>query len=72
MYYVSGNTFSHRAMLKALGLRWSPEEKAWVTQNPAAYREALVLTGATKRGVAPRPEVIAPSLGLAISDGMTP
>lgn len=53
MYQISGNTFPHRETLKALGCKWNPVAKAWETGNPATYREALILVGATKRGALP-------------------
>ena len=39
-------TFPHGAMLKSLGLRWSPEIGAWHTDSEDAWRKAtLVVTG---------------------------
>ena len=58
MYCITQNTYPHRALLKALGCKWNPQAKAWETANPATYRQALEVTGALKRGVAP---VLAPT-----------
>lgn len=30
-YYVSGDTYPHRSTIKAAGLRWDPDERAWWT-----------------------------------------
>jgi len=27
---VTGNTFEHKSLLKSMGLRWNPTQKAWV------------------------------------------
>jgi len=53
MYFIAGNTYPHRETLKALGCRWNPAEKAWETENPAAYKQGLELIGAFNRGICP-------------------
>lgn len=54
MYQITGNTYSHRAMLKAAGLQWNAVSKAWETPN-FELAQQVVLRGAGLRlnGAAP-------------------
>ena len=61
MYQITGNTYPHRAMLKAAGLRWNAVSKAWETPN-FELAQQVVLRGAGLRlnGAAPLPVEVLP------------
>jgi hypothetical protein len=40
VHYITGNTYEHRETLKALGLRWEPEKKAWCTTDTLTANKA--------------------------------
>ena len=43
MFNISGNTYPVKDQLKALGCKWSPNKKCWITSNEQVYRTAMEL-----------------------------
>jgi len=49
MFNITGNTYPVKDQLKAIGCRWSVQQKCWTTTSEAIYRQGMALVNGTGR-----------------------